>query len=476
MTFENHFTGQDLIEMGFTPGPHFGPLLKNINIALDANKHKGQDAVDEAILGVIAEFKAAFEKEKAEREARLVPLLDTPIEAVFNITAEYEDEQTNVEAVRKTMEVLGRTPTLVATAVMPDACPAGSIPVGGVAGARNAIHPGWHSADICCSMMATNLGDVDPKMALDIAFEISHFGPGGRPRHQEAKINPELMEMLSQNNIFLKDKKTQSKARSDLFTCGDGNHFVFVGKSQKTGSVWIVTHFGSRGFGAQIYKSGMAVAERFRQEICPELDKGNAWIPYDTDEGRQYWDALQIVRAWTKENHTVLHNMVMAKMNIDALHRRWNEHNFVFKDGDVFWHGKGATPIHNGFLPDTDGTQIVPMNMAQPILFVKGKRNDRNLGFAPHGAGRNLSRTQHKRRMTGETNEKIFARETAGIDARFHSGIIDISELPSAYKDADKVQTEMERFGLARVVDRIQPYGAIMAGDQQTFWKNKKKK
>ena len=28
--------------------------------------------------------------------------------------------------------------------------------------AKNAIHPGMHSADICCSLMMTDLGDADP--------------------------------------------------------------------------------------------------------------------------------------------------------------------------------------------------------------------------------------------------------------------------------------------------------------------------
>ena len=30
--------------------------------------------------------------------------------------------------------------------------------------------------------------------------------------------------------------------------------------------------------------------------------KQNAWIPAETQEGRDYWDALQIIRRWTKAN------------------------------------------------------------------------------------------------------------------------------------------------------------------------------
>src|SRR3546814_2311088 len=82
------------------------------------------------------------------------------------------------------MVELMRVPTIVAGAVLPDACPAGSapgtIPVGGVAAAKNAIHPGMHSADICCSMAFTNLGSTDPRQVLDAAMGLTHFGGGGR--------------------------------------------------------------------------------------------------------------------------------------------------------------------------------------------------------------------------------------------------------------------------------------------------------
>jgi hypothetical protein len=55
-------------------------------------------------------------------------------------------------------------------------------------------------------------------------------------------------------------------------------------------------------------------------------------------------------------------------------------------------------------------------------------------------------------------------KKTKGLDVRFFSGNIDISELPSAYKNADNVQAQVEEFGLGDVVDRIIPYGCIMAG------------
>lgn len=476
---EFYFTGKDLIEMGIQPGPQFGKLLAEINRTLQAHTHADEESAFAAIQAILDAHKAKEAQEAAERAARIVPLRAQPISISVNLTAQSPDEKANLDAVLEAMTLLARTPTVEAAAIMPDACPAGAIPVGGVAAARKAIHPGWHSADICCSMFATNFGKAKPKAVLDAVFAAGHFGPGGRKRHEEARMPAELLALLQGRNPFLADKKLQEKARNHLKTQGDGNHFSFVGISKKTGDTWLITHYGSRGFGAELYKAGMEAAERYRQQICPDLDKGHAWIPSDTKEGQDYWAALEIVRAWTKANHALLHQDVADMLGVTPFYQRWNPHNFVFRDPadpDLFWHAKGATPVHNPFLEDTDGTQIIPLNMAQPVLFVQQGRGAGGLGFAPHGAGRNLSRTQHKRRLAGETDESVFARETAGIDARFWSGIIDVSELPSAYKNAEEVQRQMDEFGLAKVVDRILPYGAVMAGDweKDAPWRTKK--
>jgi len=114
--------------------------------------------------------------------------------------------------------------------------------------------------------------------------------------------------------------------------------------------------------------------------------------------------------------------------------------------------------------------------MAEPVLIVSGATNGRNLGFAPHGAGRNFSRTQHKKSLAHKTTEEIFAEETAGLDIRFFTNDIDISELPSAYKSAKNVRAQIEEYGLCEIIDEVLPYGCIMAGDVQKNapWKRKK--
>ena len=456
-------TGTDLIALGLRPGKLFPQILAH------ANAH---DLSGEALEAYVAQFRAPAP----------LALREQPLPFHENIRATSAVEQVNVEQVRRTMDVLMRVPTVVAGAVMPDACPAGpvgTIPVGGVVAARNAIHPGMHSADICCSVMLTNLGPQDPRAVLDAAQAITHFGPGGRPPERQFALPDELLQELAANP-YLNSLRGLQMAREHLGTQGDGNHFLYVGTQASTGDTVLITHHGSRGVGALLYKAGMHVAERFRQERSPATAPANAWIPADTPEGEQYWAALQTVRRWTKLNHEVLHDAVASRLGLAAPGERfWNEHNFVFRgDGDVYYHAKGATPLTAQFLPDAaDARRIIPLNMAQPILIVEGETTGNNLGFAPHGAGRNTSRSQHKREQAGRTDQQLFDQETQGIDARFFFNRIDTSELPSAYKNSQEVRQQIAEFGLARVVDEIRPYGCLMAGDWEhdAPWKAKRR-
>jgi RNA-splicing ligase RtcB len=263
---------------------------------------------------------------------------------------------------------------------------------------------------------------------------------------------------------------TSEAAIKHYGTQGDGNHFFFVGRVASSGELAIVTHHGSRKPGALLYKAGMAKAESYRKKLAPEVPKHNAWIPADTQDGEDYWWALQLIREWTKGNHRAIHGAVADYLKLRVRDRFWNEHNFVFQKSDgLFYHAKGATPAYPYFSNDTDGRTLIPLNMAQPVLITEGLNADNGLGFAPHGAGRNYSRTQFMKTV-GDRNQFI-RDQTAGIDARFYTGRTDLSELPAAYKDANEVRRQIDKYGLTKVVDTIEPIGCIMAGESE--WSRK---
>jgi tRNA-splicing ligase RtcB (3'-phosphate/5'-hydroxy nucleic acid ligase) len=461
-------TGKTLIEWGYRPGPWFAA-------AIAAAEQARQAGADEA--GV----RAAVDRLAPPPAPTTLPLRRAgDLAFTLNIRPEEPGEAENIAAVERHMKDLMRVPTLVAGTVMPDACPAGAapgtIPVGGVVAAKNAIHPGMHSADICCSMAVTVLGDVNPTAVLDAGMKLSHFGGGGRPRGAQLRPPGEIMEAF-ERNAFLKPHV--SAAIEHFATQGDGNHFFFVGRVASSGAVALVTHHGSRKPGAMLYKAGLEAAARSTRILSPETPKHNAWIPADTAEGQAYWTALQTIRAWTKANHFTIHDRIIEALGCNPEDRFWNEHNFVFRKSDgLFYHAKGATPAWADFAADSSGLTLIPLNMAEPILMARGLDAPNGLGFAPHGAGRNFSRSAYMRLHAGKTEQQLVAEQTKGIDARFFCGIPDVSELPGAYKNAAIVRRQIAEFGLAEIIDTIEPIGCIMAGDWQRNapWRKKKAK
>ena len=74
------------------------------------------------------------------------------------------------------------------------------------------------------------------------------------------------------------------------------------------------------------------------------------------------------------------------------------------------------------------------------------------------------------------SDQDVFDSETVDIDARFFMKNIDVSELPSAYKDAETVRAQIDQYKLADIVDEVIPYGSIMAGDweRDAPWKKRR--
>lgn len=449
---------RDILALGFEPGPHIPEMLAFAQ-TLD-RPAKRSDLL----------HLAPHPKIKLQESQKYFS----------NISPENDLEQENVDKVHQSMTELMKTPHVKAGAIMPDCMPAGpvgTIPVGGVV-ASKAIHPGMHSADVCCSLMLTEFDSADPTDVLNMMHSVTHFGPGGRRNGQRFTLSTRLLDDF-RGNSFLSGNKILQAAHDNLGTQGDGNHFAYVGISEQTGRTHLITHHGSRGPGAGLFKLGMNEAERLRRKRSPETLKQNAWLDADSAVGERYWDALQIIRKWTKANHNCLHQAVADRLGVKVSDRYWNEHNFVFRKSDgLFYHAKGATPAFDGWADDAASRTIIPLNMAEPVLIVEGSNAKNGLGFSPHGAGRNLSRTAHKAMKEGMSDAGILEQETKGLDVRFFMGETDISELPSAYKNARAIESQINEFGLAKIVDRIAPFGSIMAGDWQKNapWKTKGRK
>ncbi len=475
--------GSDLIEAGWSEGPDIGRALAK------AAELEARGVHDRAYILKLVARDVPKTKPRLENRAEPAPLAEA-------IQATCEADEQNLEKVRRLMADLLRTPVIERGAIMPDACPAGhapaTIPVGGAIAVRNAIIPSAHSADICCSMFATFFTcEKEVAAMLDDLTASTRFGGGGR-RRDDLVHHPVLEEEVLYTNPFLDGLR--EAAVIHMADQGDGNHFAYIGRLEVTPELTdalsaagygemagalsghghtlvLVTHHGSRGLGAKLYVRGQKAARKATDRIARDIPDAAAWLDFREKEGADYWEALQYVSRWTRANHESIHERFLERSGGTRVTSAGNEHNFVWKRGEDFLHGKGATPAWR----DEEGRPLlglIPLNMAEPILLVLGRDNPEFMGFAPHGAGRNLSRSALMRdfkNADGEVDEKrvatSLAHTTAGLDIRWFHGKSDLSESPIGYKPAAQVKAQIAQFGLADVVAEITPLGCIMAGD-----------
>lgn len=476
-------TAADLLLAGWPQGPQLETLLA----AVAAMEQRGIRDPDYALKQLRRDFPPP--------ELRL-RLRESPAPLAAAIAASSPLEEQNIGAVCRQINDLLRVPVVTRGVIMPDACPAGNapatIPVGGIVAAERAIIPSAHSEDVCCSMQASFFrSDATVSEIMDALAQSTRFGAGGRA--EADWIHHPVLDEDVWENPFLQGLRRH--AAMHLADQGDGNHFAWIGEVRfgpeqiaaliaadhdelaaalaagDGGWKVLVTHHGSRGLGAHLFKRGQKAAEKHTAKVAIGIPAAGCWLDSATDEGRAYWEALQYVARWTEANHTCIHRGLAERLDCRIAATVGNAHNFVWKSGDTYLHGKGATPAW----PDEKGRPrlgLIPLNMAAPILLVLGRNQDEFLGFAPHGAGRNVSRRavmKPFRMKDGGIDEtevaKRVAAQTQGLDVRWWHAKPDLSETPLAYKSADQIREQIQRFGLADIVAEIQPLGCIMAGD-----------
>lgn len=485
----NLLSSQDLVDAGYEPGLIFKDLLAKVA------EYEARGIADPKYALKLLKRDVAPPPVKFAMREKPVALA----EAILPATKE---EKENVEAVRRQMHQLLKTPVIARGAIMPDACPVGpgtaATPVGGAIAVENAIIPSAHSADICCSMYATFYEERSSvAKELDALMTSTRFGP--EHRHLDDLVyDPVLDENVWQNRFLT---GLRDRARTQIADQGDGNHFAYIGEVDVDETMLavlrltghgdlascfqhvgeggpkryrvLVTHHGSRSLGAHVYKRGQIAAEKHVARTGQHIPPAAAWLDAASDTGRDYWHALQYVARWTKANHRAIHRRFLERIGGRAVAELGNEHNFVWQRGDTYFHGKGATPAWK----DEQGRPqlgLIPLNMAEPILLVLGADREEFLSFAPHGAGRNLSRTALRKKFRDEAARRTaIERGTDGLDVRWFCGKPDLSETPVAYKDAAQVKEQIRHFGLAEIVAEIRPLGCIMAGDSGRSWRDK---
>jgi tRNA-splicing ligase RtcB len=376
------------------------------------------------------------------------------------------------------MQAAMRLPVAAAGALMPDAHVGYGLPIGGVLATENAVVPYAVGVDIACRMKLTVFDapvawlDKRSDMLAKAIESETRFGMGAEfsPTRKGGQAPPREHAVLDDDwDVSPVTKANRDKAWRQLGTSGSGNHFVEFGSLEVSETqaatlglagggtlLALLSHSGSRGTGAAVcnHYSRLAMAKR---EGLPKELKHLAWLSLDEDEGREYWEAMQLMGRYAAANHAVIHRHVAKALGLEAISTVENHHNFAWEeehliDGKpqrVIVHRKGATPAGAGVLG------IIPGSMASPGYVVRGLGKPESLLSASHGAGRRMSRTQARNTYRWAHVKSLLAERgvtllSAGID-----------EVPQAYKDIAEVMAAQS--DLVEVLGAFQPRLVKMA-------------
>uniref|UniRef100_UPI0040489B9C RtcB family protein n=1 Tax=Flavobacterium sp. TaxID=239 RepID=UPI0040489B9C len=447
----NKLSGKELVKLGF-------PKNNTINIALgQINRYRKREKKENILLEAQEvllhpeSFKthATWSKvaegllDPVQVQKKLNQLRTSKVP--FSIFGENEiDEQAKFQL----YDAL-KLPVAVRGALMPDAHSGYGLPIGGVLATENAVIPYGVGVDIGCRMSlsifdvpASFLKGKDHQL-LAILKDNTKFG---MTETHDIKADHDVFYRDEFNDIPLL-KKLKTKAYKQLGSSGGGNHFVEFGIVKLSNPLpeWelepkeylaVLSHSGSRGLGANIPQHYTDLATK--KCPLPKNVQHLAWLDLNTQEGQEYWLAMNLAGDYAKACHDDIHRRIAKSLGKKVVVTIENHHNFAWKekvDGkECIVHRKGATPAQKGVLG------IIPGSMTAPGYIVMGKGNEESLNSASHGAGRLFSRSKCKSSFTQSQIKKILADN----DVKLIGGGID--EAPMAYKDINKVmalQTEL---------------------------------
>ena len=419
------------------------------------------------------------------------------------------------------------------TVVLPDGHEGYGFPVGCVAAMdaeEGMISPGGVGYDINCGvrLIRTNLTeqDVRPKIK-DIVTDLFSSIPSGVGSKGAVRLNPsQLDEVLVRGVQWAVDNnygnpedaevceesgqiknadpnKVSDRARKrgapQLGSLGSGNHFLEIQRVEEIhneeaakrmgiekGTVTILIHCGSRGFGHQVCSDYLRTSERALEKYNIKLvDRELACVPNSSEEGESYrkamfaalnfaWCNRQMITHWTRKSFQRVFKQSESDLDMklvyDVAHNiaKVEKHTIDGKNRSVVVHRKGATrafPANREEIPqkyrDLGQPVFIPGSMGTASWILLGQPNSMNLTFGStaHGAGRMMSRTRARKNYTESQVKKSLSDKGIFVKALTRDGVVE--EAPQAYKDVDAVVHVSHELGIATKVAKLVPIGVI---------------
>src|SRR3954471_6540862 len=294
-------------------------------------------------------------------------------------------------------------------ALMPDAHLGLGATVGSVIPTVRAIIPAAVGVDIGCGMIAVHTRYTSAELPADrrrVREAIERAVPlsaGAANRKVSRDHTQERLDRLSAEAERARfDPASYAKGwRLQLGTLGSGNHFIEISLDELD-RVWLFLHSGSRGAGNKIAQKHIRVA----RELCAArgADLPHRDLAY-LEEGTPQFDAYLREMQWAQRYALLNREEMMDRVarqfsewvgagpdGVERLEEINCHHNYTEPERhlglDVWLSRKGAINAERG------RPGLIPGSMGTASYVVTGRGNPMSLSSAPHGAGREYSRTR----------------------------------------------------------------------------------
>ena len=343
--------------------------------------------------------------------------------------------------------------------LMPDTHFGIGMPIGGVIATKNSVVPAAVGVDIGCGMAAvkTNLKDIatdDLKRIMGIIRDTVPvgFNHQDKPQKWDGFDNaPTHIDVV---------KKNLASATKQLGTLGGGNHFIEIQKGDD-GFIWFMIHSGSRNIGLKIAQDFIAKSKAYCMTFDSNCPRDLSYLDEGTEDFDNYILAMNWALSFAQANRDFMIKQVKNAMIVGGKQNviRFDEainihHNYAALEnhnGENVWlHRKGATLASVG----TKG--IIPGSQGTGSFIVEGLGNPESFNSCSHGAGRKMSRSQAKKDLDLDEQQKLMDEQNIVHGIR---NVRDLDEAPGAYKDIYTVMKNQT--DLVKTVVHLQPLAVV---------------
>jgi tRNA-splicing ligase RtcB (3'-phosphate/5'-hydroxy nucleic acid ligase) len=329
-------------------------------------------------------------------------------------------------------------------ALMPDAHLGIGATVGSVIPTRDAVIPAAVGVDIGCGMIAvrTDLRQDELPDDLDAYLRrLEQIVPAGLGNWHGTPSHEAKGWFAGHKPASDLSPKQRDKVLVQFGTLGSGNHFLEICVDDE-GPIWLVLHSGSRGVGNELASRHIDRAKRLAQEGMLSLEDPNlAYFVQGTPEFDAYIGDVLWAQGYARANRDRMMDTAIAELlrrtGTGRETQRINcHHNYTVQERhrghDLWITRKGAIRAGSGDLG------VIPGSMGTASYIVRGLGNADSYESCAHGAGRRMGRKEARRRftvddLTSQMGERVWLKGRA-------EALID--EIPSAYKDIDRVMAD----------------------------------